>query len=299
MEVLDWIVEKNKSYHRVILHVAINHHRTKVLRWFSVEEIKSMSRKRDLFINTCSAPNLDMFNFLLEIDYIAEQSPSLSIALVESIHVEMLRILVQKRGWTLNEEMFKAALERGCEDMLSCLLDLGCPHDDTQVLYQNTKEENIPWLIKNLPLQEDHLLDICINGPEKVLLCLVRKGCLPENFKDDPDITFAALEEGFISVAEEYLEQDYIFHDEVCLLVNHPTSLEWLIDKEIGLCSDLYHRLVRELNLPLLQKLEHLVDFPMDLLNYTFTLARECGTGRGNAKKVQKLKEIIEWIKTE
>ena len=297
LDVLSWIAGKDESYCSIILHLALTNHKTKVLRWLPVEKVKAMS-KRELFISACSAPTMDMFNFLLEIDYIVEQRPSTSVALVKSVHTQMLRNLLEKRDWTLDEEMFEVALEQGCEEMLSCLLELDCVHDDVHSLYHKAKEENLPWLIKNLPLTEDHLLEICMNGPEKVLLHLVREGCLPESFQDDPDITFAALEEGFVSVLEEYVEQEYTFHDDVCLLVNNTNSLDWLIENQINLSSELYYRLVKEMDLSLLKKLEHLVDFPMDLLDYTFTLLREYSSaGDYKNRAVVKLKQIIEWIK--
>lgn len=295
LEVLSWIVQKKEGYYTTILRLALTHHKTKVLRWLPLEKVKSMS-KREFFVTACSAPDMDLFKFLLDIDYIAEQTPSLSVALAESPHVEMLRTLVEKRGWTLDEEMFEIALERGCEKMLSCLLELECPHDDTYTLYHMAKDENVPWLIKNLPLTEDHLLDICTSGPENVLLCLVREGCLPESFKDDPNITFSALEEGYIDVAEEYVEQEYTFYDDVCLRVSNATSLDWLLENQINLSSELYYRLVREMDLSLLRKLEHLVDPPTDLLDYTFILIRECTE---NKRALAKLKEIAEWIKGE
>nr|WIL03045.1 hypothetical protein Cbor_3 [Cedratvirus borely] len=254
LDVLDWIVEKDETYYNLILHHAIHHHQTKVLRWLPREQLKKIS-KRDLFVKACSAPDMDMFNFLLEVDYVTGQTITVSLRLAESRHVQMLRTLVTERAWVLNEEMFDAALERGCTEMLSCLLELGCPHDETQALYQTVKDENISWLIKNLPLTEDGMLDVCMKGPENVLVQLIRQGCLPDSFIDDPEITFAALEEGFTQAAIEYLQQGYVFYHDVCLRVENRTSLEWLIDKQVNLSPDLYYRLSREEDLPLLRKL--------------------------------------------
>ncbi|SHO33641.1 Pseudo ankyrin repeat-like [Cedratvirus A11] len=254
LDVLDWIVEKDETYYNLILHDAIHHHRTGVLRWLPREQLKKIS-KRDLFVKACSAPNMDMFNFLLEVDYVTGQTITVSLRLAESRHVQMMRTLVLDKGWVLSEEMFDAALERGCTEMLSCLFELGCPHDETQALYQTVKDDNIPWLIKNLPLTEDGILDVCMKGPENVLVQLIRQGCLPDSFIDDPEITFAALEEGFTQAGEEYLQQGYVFGDDVCLRVENKTSLEWLIDRQVNLSPDLYYRLSREEDLPLLRKL--------------------------------------------
>nr|WIL03676.1 hypothetical protein Cplu_604 [Cedratvirus plubellavi] len=254
LDVLDWIVEKDETYYNLILHHAIHHHQTKVLRWLPREQLKKIS-KRDLFVKACSAPDMDMFNFLLEVDYVTGQTITVSLRLAESRHVQMLRTLVTERGWVLNEEMFDAALQLGHEKMLSCLFELGCPHDETRALYQTVKDENISWLIKNLPLTEDGILDVCMKGPENVLVQLIRQGCLPDSFIDDPEITFAALEEGFTQAAIEYLQQGYVFYHDVCLRVENRTSLEWLIDKQVNLSPDLYYRLSREEDLPLLRKL--------------------------------------------
>ncbi|SHO33639.1 Pseudo ankyrin repeat-like [Cedratvirus A11] len=124
LDVLDWIVAKDEIYYTVALYRATYHHKPKVLRWLSRERLKEIPA-RDMFLSACSAPNMDMFNFLLEIDYIPEQEPEVSTFLAKSVHTQMMRTLVLERGWTLTEEMFSAALE---QEMLSCLLELGCPH---------------------------------------------------------------------------------------------------------------------------------------------------------------------------
>jgi hypothetical protein len=171
----------------------------------------------------------------------------------------MLKILVTERGWALCEDMFDAALERGCIEMLSCLLELGCPHEETRALYQTVKDDNLPWLINNLPLVEKDLLDVCMNGSENILVQLIKQGCLPDSFIDDGEITLAALEQGFTQAAEEYLQQGYAFYPDVCLLVKNRTSLDWLIEKQINLCPKLYYRLAREEDLYLLEKLLYFV----------------------------------------
>lgn len=93
-------------------------------------------------------------------------------------------------------------------------MKLDCPHGDIQELYHTAKEENLPWLIKNLPLTEQGMLEICMEGPEHVLCHLLKEGCLPESFKDNPDITLAAR------AVQEYLEQGYTFYDDVSILVD-------------------------------------------------------------------------------
>ncbi|QIN54663.1 hypothetical protein [Cedratvirus kamchatka] len=290
LEVLVWIVARDTSYYNLILQAAIHYRQTKVLRWLPQRQLRKIS-KRDLFVKACSSTNMDLFNFLLEIDYVSKQTITMSLRLAESSHVQMIRIAVLQKGWVLCEEMFDAALELGCEEMLSCLLELGCPHEEREALYQTVGEKNIPWLIRNLPLPEDSLLDVCRNGPEDVLFHLVRQGCLPDSFIDDPEITLAALQKGFIRAVEEYLQQGYVFYSDVCLQVENRTSLEWLIENNAILCPELCYRLVREMDVFLLQKIEHLVDFPPNLLDYTFALMEESYDS--------KLEKIAQWIQAE
>ncbi|SPN79944.1 Ankyrin repeat-containing protein [Cedratvirus Zaza IHUMI] len=126
-----------------------------------------------------------MFNFLLEIDYLAKQGPKLSTVLAGSAHVEMMRTLVLTKGWVLCKEMFETALEWSCQDMLSCLLELHCPHDqDLLTLLYTAKHDNLSWLIKNLSFPEETLLHVCMHGEsENLLVQLIRQGCLPESFR--------------------------------------------------------------------------------------------------------------------
>ena len=294
LDVLSWIVARDPSYYNLILHAALHYHQVKVLRWFPGEQLRKMS-KRELFIRACSCPNMELFNFLLEIDYVCKQTITISLRLAQSPHVEMLKILFEQRGWVLSEEMFDAALERGCVQMLSCLLELGCPHDDIRELYLSAREENLPWLLNSLPLTEEDMFEVCNNGPDDVLFHLIRQGHLPEEFIDDPNITLSALEQGFTRSIGEYLAQGYTFYDDVCMWVENETSLEWLIENQINLSSNLYYRLVREANLPLLEKLSRLMTIPQDLLDYTFFLAQE----HAGTERYKQLTIIAEWIQEE
>nr|WIL03075.1 hypothetical protein Cbor_2 [Cedratvirus borely] len=184
LDVLAWLVEKDNTCYSTILHKAAYRHRTKVLRWLPQEHVRMMTR-RYLFLCACSAPNMDMFNFLLEMDYLAKQGPKVSTVLARSPHVEMLRTLVLSKGWILSEEMFETALEWSCQDMLSCLLELHCPHDQNLLtLLHMAKHDNLAWLIKNLSFTEETLLHVCMHGEsENLLVQLIRQGCLPESFK--------------------------------------------------------------------------------------------------------------------
>lgn len=294
LDILTWAVEKDDSCYNLILHDSIHYHRTDILRWLPRKQLRKVDR-RTFFASACSAPNMDMFNFLLDVDYVAGQTSTTSLRLAESPHVEMLRILVKERGWVLSEEMFDAALSLGCSQMLSCLLELDCPHADVQELYLTTREENLPWLLNNLPLTEEEMLEVCTNGPDDVLFHLIRQGHLPEEFIDDANITLSALQQGFTRAIEEYLAQGYTFYDDICMWIENETSLGWLIDHQINLSSDLYYRLVRETNLPLLEKLSRLMVIPQDLLDYTFTLAQE----HAGTERYKQLNEVAEWIQQE
>nr|WIL03874.1 DNA-directed RNA polymerase subunit [Cedratvirus plubellavi] len=126
LDVLDWIVAKDKIYYTVALYRATYHHKPKVLRWLSRERLTGIPA-RDMFLSACSAPNMEMFNVLLEMDYIPEQGSAVSVELAKSPHTEMMRTLVLTKGWVLCKEMFQAASEPGHEEMLSCLLGLDCP----------------------------------------------------------------------------------------------------------------------------------------------------------------------------
>ncbi|SPN79092.1 Ankyrin repeat-containing protein [Brazilian cedratvirus IHUMI] len=294
LDVLSWIVARDPSYYNLILHAALHHHKVKVLRWLPQRQLRKMS-KRDLFVRACSAPSMDLFNFLLEIDYVSKQTITLSLRLAESPHAQMLRTLVKERGWVLSEEMFDTALERGYPVMLSCLLELGCPHDDVQELYLTTKEENLPWLLNNLPLTGEHMLEVCRQGPDEVLFHLIRQGHLPEECIDDPNITLSALQQGFTRALGEYLEQGYTFYPDIYSWVENVTSLGWLIDHRINLSSDLYYCLVRKGNLALLEKLSGFTAIPQDLLDYTFVLAEE----HAGTEKYKQLARIAEWIQEE
>lgn len=297
LDILQWIVEKDPTYYNVILYTAIHLHREKVLCWLPRSHLRKVTRK-DLFNRACLAPNMNMFKFLLEINYLPPQTLEISVELAKSPHVQMMKTLVTERGWTLDEDMFVAALQEGCHEMLSCLLELDCPRDDLNTLYFTSKESNIPWLIDNLPPTKEAMFDMCINfNTESVLFSLVTKGHLPESFKDDPEITYAALEAGFVRLAEEYKEKGCVFYDNVCLCVTNSASLEWLIENQVNLCPELYYRLVREMDLPLLKKLKRLVEFPANLLDYTFSLIRKCTNNALYSDRSLKLEEIAEWIK--
>lgn len=237
---------------------------------------------------------MDMFNFLLEKNYLPKQTPIVSLRLAESRHTEILRTLATERGWTLKGEMFDAALEHGYPAMLSCLLELDCPHDDTYTLYHTVGEENIPWLVDNFPPTEGDLSEICANGPESVLLYLVKQGHLPESFKDDPQITLAALEEGFVDLVKEYLQAGYTFYPNVSLQVEDKASLEWLIEKEIGLCPALFYRLVNDAEEELVEKLVEVVDPPDDIQSLIYDKEIR---GKGHTRGVAKIENIAEFIR--
>nr|WIL04459.1 hypothetical protein Clen_529 [Cedratvirus lena] len=297
LDVLSWIVEKDNNYYNAISYEAVNLFRTKVLRWLPQEQIKKIG-SRYMFICACSAPNLDMYNFLAEIDHLPRQGLLVNQNLCKSFNVAMMRDLVKSKGWTLNEDMFVTALELGYEEMLSCLLELDCPLPNLNILYDRVRSRNITWLLKNLPPTEEIMLEICMSAERERLLFQLIKGYLPESFKNNPEITLAALEAGLIDVAEEYLAEDYVFYEDVCLRVENPTSLEWLIENEINLYSELYYRLVRETNTPLLEKLHDFLDVPEDLLDYTFALIQECAShGDYKNKTLKRLKKISRWIR--
>nr|WIL04458.1 F-box-like domain-containing protein [Cedratvirus lena] len=295
LDVLQWIVEKDQGYYNIIVQGAVYHHSVAVLRWLPRKVLVGTFSKRDLFLQACDAKSADMFKFLLGINYFPKQKPSLSISLAESENVEMMRMLVLERGWILNEEMFDAALSDGNSEMLSCLLHLGCPHADPETLYSIANEEGVYWLLSNFSPTENILRDLCCTGgQEAIIIHLIKNNLLPESFEDDPDITLAALEEGFIDAAHAYLEADYTFYDDASLQVSNSTSLDWLIENRVGLCPELYYRLAKEAELSLLKKLEHLVDFPSDLLDYVFGLI----SGQSShGRIITKLKKIAEWIK--
>ncbi|SHO33640.1 Hypothetical protein BQ3484_572 [Cedratvirus A11] len=298
LDVLAWLVEKDETYYNVILQHAMHTHKVQVLRWLPKKILTRVSRK-ELFLCACDADSMDLFNFLLEANYLPRQRPGVYTRLAASKHVHMLETLVKSKGWVLREEMFETALEEGCHTMLSCLLQLDCPREDLETLYTVSSGSNVLWLIDNLPPTEDILMDLCLGGREAVIIHLIKNGLLPESFDDNPDITLAALEEGFIDAAHEYMQTGYTFYDDVCLRVSNPTSLDWLIENDINLSPELYYRLVRDADLPLLKKLEqHPVDFPADLLDYVFGLISEQARyGRFNTRIIAKLKKIAEWIK--
>ncbi|SOB74517.1 hypothetical protein BQ9231_00634 [Cedratvirus lausannensis] len=296
LDVLNWIVGKEKIYYHAILHEAEMSCRLKVLRWAPVKKVKKMSSKKIMFRSACFAPNMDMFNFLLEVDCLPKQGPKVCTNLAKSAHVQMVRILVTERGWTLTEEMFSTALKKGCVEMLSCLLELGCPHDDDlSELYSASREENIPWLASNLPLTEDAYMRI---PKEETLVCLVKSNLLPESFKTDPDITWSALQQGFINLASEYLEAGYTFPEDICLEVDDSASLDWLIENEVNLCPVLFYRLVNDGEVDLVEKLTDLIDPPEDLLEHVLSLIYDKEIrGKGHTRKVERLERIAEWIR--
>ncbi|SPN79096.1 Ankyrin repeat-containing protein, partial [Brazilian cedratvirus IHUMI] len=297
LEVLAWIVEQDHRYCSSILYQAMHNHRTKVLRWLPRRQLRKLTRK-GLFVAACSAPDMDMFNFLLEKNYLPKQVESVSLKLAQSPHVDMLRILVKEKGWVLDEDMFDAALERGCEQMLSCLLELGCLHADIQELYHTVGEDNVLWLIKNFPLTEQGMLEICTEGPEHVLYHLLKEGCLPESFKGNPDITLVALQETHARVVQEYLQQGYTFYDDVSLRVDGPVSLSWLIENEIGLCPALFYRLVNDAEEELVEKLAEVIDPPDDLFDHIQSLIYDKDIrGKGHTRKVAKLESIAKFIR--
>ena len=290
LDVLAWIVDREKSYYRVILQQALVQGRVKVLRWLPRGELRSF-RKEDFFHQACTLPSLDLFNFLLEIDYLPRQKPSNSISLAKSGHVLIMETMV-KRGWTLCEEMFEAALNGGSEEMLSCLCSLNCPRDDLETLYSLVEDKNFVWLVDNLPPTENILRDLCLGGTEESLIHLIQGNYLPHNFKDDPNITLAALEAGFTYIGDLYLEEGYSFYEDICLQVNNSASLAWLIENQVNLCSELYYHLVRREDIDLLQQLNYCVPLPADLLDFVFGLMRE-ETLQGNLAKVSRLQKIV------
>ena len=299
LDVLGWLIEKDDTLHPYISRQALSQTKVKVLRWSPREEVYKMD-KNNLFFHACEAEEIDLFNFLLEIDYLPEeQDPQLFGELAISKHVQMVKTLVLERGWILDEQVFNDALEAGPPQILACLLSLGCPRSHPIDLYRTAKVENVYWLLDNLPPTEDILLDLCcVRGEEAIIIHLIENGLLPESFDDNSDITFAALEAGFTDAAYHYLEAGYTFDDNVCLQVTNSTSLAWLIENQVNLCPELYYKLVRKTDLSLLKKLEHKVDFPSDLLDYVFVLiSEEASGGRFNTITIERLKQIVQWIK--
>jgi hypothetical protein len=300
LDTLQWLVEKYETCYGIALFQAAYHSRVRVLKWLP-REILSKITKKNFFLHACDADSMDLFNFLLEANYLPKQRPNVSMRLAASKHAQMMRTLVLERGWVLYEEMFETALEKGCHEMLSCLLELDCPREDLEILYNVSSSSNVAWLIGNLPPTEDILMQICLGGSEAIITYLVKNNLLPQSFKDNPNITLAALEQGFIEAAQEYLETGYTFYEDVCLRVVIPRSVEWLIENEVNLSPELYYHLARNANLPLLKKLEQLdIEFPDDLLDYVFGLISEQASyGRFNTRIIDKLKKVVEWIKGE
>lgn len=168
LDVLDWLMEKDRSYHTKILYEAAHYHQAKVLRRLPQHVLESMPRK-DMFTSACSAPDMDMFEFLLEVDYLPEEKLSLSLQLAATPHVQMMRTLILERGWSLDKDLFDIALELGCPEMLSCLLELDCPRRDVLTLYCLINDENSSWLVEHFPLTEDTLMNLCLGRGEHLL----------------------------------------------------------------------------------------------------------------------------------
>lgn len=289
LDVLSWLSEKD-NLQTTILNMAVQHRRTKVLKWLPQETLAYL-RKRDLFFYACSAPDLSMFEFMLENNLLPQQTLSISTTLAASPHAEMMKRLVLDRGWVLDEEMFETALREGCTDMLSCLLELGCPRGED--LYRVTRKVNLPWLVENFPLDEEDMLDECKLGTrQSVILALLRGGHPPEHFKNNPELTLNVLNLGHIEAAQVYLEEGYAFYKDVCLRVEKTISLRWLIEERINLSPDLYYHLVRQVNLLLLKKLHKVLPLPDDLLIYTLSIMPE-----NNPRLCKRLQSIAQWIR--
>lgn len=294
LDVLNWLVSREKHFLSLIVDEAVKLCKVKVLRWVPMEKIKKFSKKIT-FAKTCRSPNLDMFNFFREIDHLPRQNKKLSRNMVKSSHLQILKTMILEKSWTLTEDMFETALEKGCIEMVFYLLELGCPRTNSASLYSVCGVENLPWLLNNITLTEDAYMNI---DKEQVLIFLVQGNHVPDSFKTNPEITLTALEQGFTNLVDIYLETDYTFYENVSLQVDNPASLEWLIENEVGLCPALFYRLVNDAEEELVEKLVEVVDPPDDILDHIQSLIYDKEIrGKGHTRKVAKLENIAEFIR--
>jgi hypothetical protein len=300
LSVLRWITERDATYLNIVLQQALVGRNVKVLSWLPRKVVKR-AEKRELFFVACGG-GVEMLNFLIEKNYLPRHSTDLLQCLAKTGHVQVMRTLVSEKHWPLDEEVFISALEGGSPEMLSCLLELGCPWSDLEDMYSvaSCSDENTFWLLANIPPTEDILLELCSTDNEAVIVHLVKNGLLPESFDDNSDITLAALNMGYLEAAQAYLEAGYTFHDDVCLQVDDFSSLGWLIKKGINLSPELYYKLASNVKLSLMKKLDQRqVDFPSDLLEYVLGLiSKRASCKRPNVKIIEKLQKMAEWVKS-